>query len=33
MHYGLCDNGEFEKSSLLHLHQQIKLLKNLTSLN
>ena len=33
MYYGLCENGKFEKSSLLHLHQQIKLLKNLTSLN
>ena len=34
VHYGLCENGEFEKSYLfLHLHHQIKLFKNLTSLN
>ena len=33
VHYGLCENGKFEKSCLLHLHQQIKLLKILTSLN
>ena len=34
VHYGLCENGEFEKSYLfLHLHHQIKLFKNLPSLN
>ena len=33
MYYGLFEKVKFEKSFFLHLHQQIKLLKNLTSLN